>query len=151
MTNRPIEKQDFLYRLYETFENFEIFLSIIAVLVAVAPIIYVGFLMAYFMIVIVLSFFLVVFTIGLIFTVENNAVVQMWSTIDNLNVQKAVDFQGIVGPILLGLMGALLVGLVVGFIFRMNKTKTKAIVSIVVGGLAFLLLFVFVLMGGGVK
>lgn len=149
--NRPLEKQDFLNRLYDTFCNFEIFLSVIAVLVALAPLIYVGFLLVYFLIVFIITVFLVIFTIGLIFTVENNIVVRLWSTMDKLDVQKAVEFQSISGPIILGIMGALMIALVVGFVFKMNKTKSKAIAAIVVGGLAFLLLFVFVLLGGGVQ
>ena len=148
---RPIEKQDFLNRLYDTFANLTIFLSVMAFFIALAPIIYVGFVMVYFLIAIILSVFLVLFTIGLIFTVENNIVTRIWSSLDQLDVNKAVSFQASIGPVLLGFIGVLLVLLIVGLVLKMNKTKTKPIATIVVGGVAFILLFVFLLMGGGVK
>ena len=148
---RPIEKQDFLNRLYDTFANLTIFLSVVALLVAFAPLVYVGFLFGYVLIAVIISVFLILFTIGLIFTVENNIVSQMWKTISNLDANKAVSFQALTGPIILGVIGVLLVLLVVGFIIKMNKTKTKPIVVMVVGGLSFVLLLILVLMGGGVK
>ena len=149
--NRPIEKQDFLNRLYDTFANLTVFLSVVAFLLAMAPIIYVGFIFAYFMIVVVVSLFLVIFTLGLIFTIENNIVVKMWSTIDKLDVDKATSFQLTVGPVILGIMGVLLVLLAIGFIIKMNKTKTKPIVTMIVGGVTFLLLLIFVIVGGSAK
>ena len=149
--SRPIEKQDFLNRLYDTFANLAVFLTVVAFIVAVAPLIYVGFVFAYVMIAFILSVFLIIFTLGLIFTVENNIVVRIWSSMDKLDVDKASNFQLAVGPTILGILGVLLVLLIVGFIFKMNKTKTKPIVVIILGSIAFLLLLVFVIVGGSAK
>lgn len=149
--NRPIEKQDFLNRLYDTFANLTAFLAVVAFLLAIAPLIYVGFIFVYVIIVVVVSIFLVIFTIGLIFTIENNIVVKMWSTLDKLDVDKATNFQLTVGPVILGIMGVLLVLLIVGFLIKMNKTKTKPIVTMVLGGAAFFLLLIFVIVGGSAK
>ena len=148
---RLLGKNDFKFRLYDTVNNLTILFLVLAMMIALAPLIYVGFLLVYFIFIFVVSVFLILFTMGLIFTVKDNIVVKMWRTLDGLNVDKAVSFQATIGPVVLVLLGITLTVTIVGIFTKLSKTKTKPIVTSIFAGLAFVFLLLMLLMGGGVK
>ena len=129
-----------------------IFVMVITFCITMLPIAFAIFGAFYVLLIFCLSAIIVIVTVGLIFTIENNIVVRMWSLLDKLDMDLAVRIQTTGLPIAMGVMGAIMISLLVLVIIdRKNpgtgKGKYIAALSVGAVGLVFSLIALMVTYG----
>ena len=146
-----LAKRDFANRLYDSCANIAIALMVLAMFFAFLPL---TLALGYFFLVFLLIMFsigLVLFTVGLIFTVEGNILSQLWGLVGDFNIDKAVQVQGVVEPIILSLLGIFLVITMCGVFTKTRIKKGKYIAVFVVGLIMIVLAVIFYAMSRSSK
>ena len=119
-------------------------LSIYGFAVSLAGIASALFLVLYTLVVFCLSAFIVIFTLGLIFTIEGNIVTKMWDVITNYDIKKIEAFQYATLP---GLAIATSIFLVLSLLLvilnRKNLKKKANVILLCIGG-SFYLVMMFI-------
>ena len=106
------------------------------------------FMVIYVLIIFCISAFVVIFTLGLIFTIEDNIVVKMWAVLQNFDIKTIEQFQyrtlpGLAISSSIFLVGALLLLL----LNRGNLKKLANIILISASGLFYLIgIFITIMM-----
>ena len=146
-----LSRKYYVRHFNETLANVLIAGTVLAFLVALMPLLSALFLFTYVLLIFVVSAFLVIFTVGLIFTIENNIVVRMWSVLDKIDVDYATKLQAQALPWILGIMAVTFaIVLVLTILDKAQYKKSKFISILIVSGIFLLIaLIVFIIVQAG--
>ena len=149
--NTRLARRDFGDRIYDSSANIAIALMVLAMFFAFLPLtLALGYFFLVFLLV-MFSILIVVVTVGLVFTIEGNILSKLWSLVGDFNIEKAVEVQGIVEPIILSLLAIFLVITICGVFTKTRIRKGKYIAIFVVGLIMIILAIIFYAMSRSSK